>query len=484
MKSGAMATAVAPAVLSAQPNSKVVNIGIIGLGSISRSHIQQLQQLKDKARIVAVCDIYKPRLDWGMTVTRVTGYHDYRDLLADKNVDAVIICTPDHWHAHMAIDAMRAGKDVDVEKPMSLTIDEAREMVRVSEETGRILAVDSEHTAHGIWEPARAAIQAGVLGKLLWSQTSRSRNSVEPPWNYSIDGDASPENLDWERFLGPAPKRPFDAERFFRWRRYWEYSGGIATDLYVHHITPLMKVTGPEFPARAAASGGNWQFPPDALEVPDTFIMTMDFPSGHTMVCGGSLANSVELPIVIRGHEANIFFHGPDQRRPDYLVIEPEAPFVDDFREKIGKAGLEGLWLERRPGAGDESFQRLSPARREAWIAGVLGEAEVKKEYDATVRADPSLQSDPKRRAEYFGKLFVARVRSVAVKPRFRIDAKPAESFMENFLRCVHTRQRPVLDGRLGYMVQVAVVMAVQSYRQNKVMFFDAKTGRVLDEPV
>lgn len=404
--------------------NEVIRVGLIGLGNISRGHLRGLMGREDLARIVAVCDIYKPRLEAGVAQTKARGYHDYKDLIADPNVDVVFVLTPDHWHAQMAIDAMRAGKDVDVEKPMALTIEEAREMVRVSRETGRILAVDSEHTAHGIWKPARAAIQAGVLGKLLWSQTSRSRNTKDAPWNYRIEPEATPQNIDWERFQGPAPKRPFDAQRFFRWRRYWEYSGGIATDLYVHHLTPLVKITGPGFPSRVVAAGGNWIVPPDVMEVPETFVMAVDYPSKHTIVVGGSLANSLELPIVVRGQEANIRFFG-SQLRPEHLLIEPERLYAAAVKEKIRKAGLEGKWVR---------FESRGTEEEGA------GEA-------------------------------------------FRIDSPPADSFMVDFLRCVKTREKPVLDGELGYMVQVAVVMANQAYRENKVLFWDAKAEKVRESP-
>ena len=144
-------------------------------------HVKAELAMPDEAEVTAVCDVYAPRLDRGVTATKAKGYRDYRELLADKNVDAVIISTPDHWHARIAIDAMRAGKDVDVEKPMARTIEEAKEMVRVAKETGRVLAVDSEHMAHGIWKVARQVVDAGILGKLTWSQTGRSRNARERP---------------------------------------------------------------------------------------------------------------------------------------------------------------------------------------------------------------------------------------------------------------------------------------------------------------
>jgi len=478
----AMAPLAAASARRVQGANDIINLAVIGLGGNGQGHLRGLDALRNQAKVVAVCDIYKPRLEKGMQMTGAKGYHDYHDLLADSRVDAVIISTPDHWHAQMAIDAMRAGKDVDVEKPMALTIEEARRMVEVAKETGRVLAVDSEHTAHGIWKPARAAVHGGVLGKLLWSQTSRSRNSTTPPWNYSIDEDASPANLDWERWLGAAPKHPFDPERFFRWRRYWEYSGGIATDLYFHHVAPLIKVTGPEFPVRAVGSGGNWLYRTDVLEVPDTFIMTLDFPGKHTMVVGGSLANSLELPIAIRGHEANIVFHGPDQRRPSYLTIEPEAQFADAVREKVRRLGLEGKWIGGRSEEASR-FRSLPRARQEQMIANVLGEAEVKAAYEAAVKKSPSLATNPEERIAYFARIFGRRARGRAGRAVFRIDSPPAESFAENFLRCIRTREKPVLDGELGYMVQVAVDLPVQSYRKNKVMFFDPASGRVADQP-
>lgn len=404
-----------------------VNVGLIGLGNNGvHQHLMELRDLQDKAHLTAVCDIFAPRLDQGMTMTKAKGYHDYHDLLADPNVEAVIISTPDHWHAPMAIDAMRAGKDVDVEKPMALTIEEAKEMVRVSRETGHILAVDSEHMAHGMWKPARQAVDAGVLGKVLWSQTSRSRNAKTPPWEFPPEAaDASPQNLDWNRWLGSATKVPFNKDRFFRWRSYWEYGGGIITDLYYHHITPLISLTGRAFPYRAVAGGGRYVYSRESLEVPDTVIITVDFANQHTIMAGGSFANGVEVPIVIRGHEATMYFEEPSHLRPKAIVIEPEWCYKDVFVEKIQKLGIAGSWVEREVRDTDYGKPEL--------ICG------------------------------------------------YRIEAPPAESFAENFLRCVRTREASVLDGELGYRAQVAVGLAADAYRYNKVAFFDPKLERVVD---
>jgi predicted dehydrogenase len=402
-----------------------VRVGIIGVGNNGFGHVKAELKMQDEAELTAVCDVYAPRLDRAVTASKAKGYRDYQELLADKNVDAVIISTPDHWHARIAIDAMRAGKDVDVEKPMARTIEEAKEMVRVAQETGRVLAVDSEHMAHGIWKVARQVVDAGVLGKLTWCQTSRSRNAKEPPWDYTIDADASPKNLDWDRWLGSTTRVPFSQERFFRWRRFWEYGGGIITDLYYHHITPLIHVTGRPFAVRAVAAGGHFVYSPDTVEVPDTVVLAIDFANRNTMAVGGSLANSVELPIVVRGHEANMYFVEGSHLRPGAIVIEPERPFASGFADKIRKLGLNGKWVERE-----------------------------QQDTDTAGRA--------KQRA-------------------FRIESPPAESFDRNFLRCVRTREKPVLDGELGYRAQVAVELGARAFKENRVTFFDPKLEKVVD---
>lgn len=403
-----------------------IHVAIIGLGMNGSGHVHSVMNMKDEAELTAVCDLYTPRLDRGVSVSRAKGYRNYEDVLADKNVDAVVISTPDHWHARIAIEAMRAGKDVDVEKPMARTIEEAKEMVRVAKETGRVLAVDSEHMAHGIWKVARQTVDAGVLGKVLWSQTSRSRNAKEAPWNYKIDADASPQNLNWERWLGPTEKVPFSKERFFRWRCFWEYGGGIITDLYYHHLTPLIHVTGRPFAVRGVAAGGHYVYSPNTVEVPDTVILGLDFENGSTINVGGSLANSVEFPIVVRGHEANMFFVGGSHLRPGAIIIEPEKAFADVFADKIRKLGLEGTWVERQ-------------------------------------QEDTDTSESVKQRA-------------------FRIESPKTESFDRNFLRCIRTREEPVLDGELGYRAQVAVELGAQAFRQNRVTFFDPKLEKMVDQ--
>jgi predicted dehydrogenase len=235
-------------------------------------------------------------------------------------VDCVWIATPDHWHARMAIDAMEAGKDVYCEKPMALTWREARDFHRSAVATGRVVQIGSQDTSRPIWRTARRLVEAGKLGPLVWSQTSIARNVRDGDWKYGVSLDAGPHNLDWKRFLGPAPDRPFDPERFFRWRKYWDYSGGIATDLFVHVLHSLCIPLGNEWPVRVVSAGGVYVH--TDRETPDTFHALIDYEGGHTVFVAGTQANEQGLPVVIRGHEATMYLSGSD------VVIRPERIYA------------------------------------------------------------------------------------------------------------------------------------------------------------
>jgi predicted dehydrogenase len=280
---------------------------------------------EENIQIVAVCDIYDPRKNRAQTTTNATLHHDYRKLLENKDIDAVWIATPEHWHAIQAVEAMQAGKDLYLEKPMVRYVDEARKVYETAVRTGRIVQVGSQGTTDPKWQRAKALIKEGKIGTAVWSQTSYCRNSVRGEWNYSIDADASPSNLDWNAFLGPAPKRPFDKDRFFRWRKYWDYSAGITSDLFPHVMHPLFIAMDLGFPTRVSATGGIYVHPD--REVPDTIHLLADFPSGHTMLVAGSTANETGLETLIRGHKANMYLGG------NGVVIRPERTFAEEVEE-------------------------------------------------------------------------------------------------------------------------------------------------------
>ncbi len=326
-----------------------INVGIIGVGGRGTGVGRTFATLgveKNACKIVAVCDVYQKRVDANKEIHKCDGYLDYREVLARKDIDAVIIATPDHQHAHMAMEAMDVGKDVYVEKPMCHTIPETRRMVDKVRQTGRVLQVGSQTTSADQWWKAKKAIADGAIGQMIMSQGSYHRNSRDGEWNYRIDPDAGPtkkgaDYIDWKAWLGPAPTRSFDADRFFRFRKYWDYSGGTATDLFFHVVAPLnICWPEPQFPYRVMAGGGNYIFK-DGRDVPDTFHLIGEYAKGHSVVLSSSMANSQHIPGLIRGHEGTIIMveHGMFEGRTDSITLRPETRVNSDaYKGKFGTA--------------------------------------------------------------------------------------------------------------------------------------------------
>jgi len=319
------------------PSNRIV-MGTIGVGGQGTGDMENFLW-SDTVQMVAVCDVdRKHREDAQKKVEKhysenkpggpwkgCASYNDFRELLARDDIDAVLIATPDHWHASISIDACEAGKDVYCEKPMTLYWEEAKQVAEVVRRTGRVFQVGVQSTSDDVWWQANRLIREGAIGKVLWSQSGYCRNSRGGEWNWGLDENCSPQNLDWDLWLGPAPKRPFDKERFFRFRKYWDYSGGIATDLFFHALGHMAIALGPEFPRRVSASGGIYSFPD--REVPDTFHSVIDYPSNHTVILASSMANRQGLPEVIRGHEATMTFEGGQ------VVIRPEDEYQGERPE-------------------------------------------------------------------------------------------------------------------------------------------------------
>ncbi len=312
-----------------------INIGMIGVGGRGSSHVRTLNrrtEMKGDVRIVAISDIYDKRIDAARQLARVDEkdvHRNYHDLLSRSDVDGVFIATPDHWHAPMAIDAFEAGKDVYLEKPMTLTIDEARQVAQKAKETGRVLQVGCQHTSDITYHKAREVVQEmGLIGEILWAQSTYSRNSVYGEWDYHIDEGATAKEIGWDQFLGSAPKRPFDPDRYFRWRKYWDYSGGIATDLFYHRLSPLRQIMGVEFPTRVVGLGGIYVH--KDREVPDTYSTTVEYANDYVLM-GSSMANSAgneNMEPAIYGHRGTVTFDG------DVVIVTPEWQFLDGFVEK------------------------------------------------------------------------------------------------------------------------------------------------------
>ena len=402
-----------------------INVGLIGCGgrgtSDGKAFMKYARENNNACQIVGVCDVYTKRRRINAENHQCKAYADYRELIARSDVDAVIVATPDHWHANIALEALDKGRDVYLEKPMCHTLEEAKKLVDTARESKRIVQVGSQTTSADQWWKAKKAIADGMIGKMIMSQGSYHRNSIEGEWNWPIDPNAGPNGkgddyIDWTTWLGPAPKRPWDPDRFFRFRKYWDYSGGIATDLFFHVVAPLnICWDKPQFPTRVVASGGIYAF--HDREVPDTFHLLAEYPGGHSLVLSSSMANSQHIPGLIRGHEGTLVMveHGMFERYSPYLTVKPETV--------------------RLPGTHDRGpFPDYKFGREEVRI--------------------PVEQSD----------MMMLHV--------------------GNFLQCMRTREKPHLDVETAAHAQVLISLAVDSYRDNKVKYWDAENWRSQDHPI
>ncbi len=263
------------------PNDNI-RIALVGAGIIGFIDTDTALKVPG-VELVAAADVFEPRK---VRVKEYYGSHvdtytDYREILARDDVDAVLLCVPDHWHAPMSIDAMRAGKAVYCEKPMTRTVAEGMDVVNVANETGVVFQVGSQQGSSILNQKARELIAAGAIGELNMVESKSARNTSIGAWQYSVAQDATPENLDWDRFLGSAPKRPFEPIRCFRWRNYWDYGTAVAGDIFVHHFTGIHKAVNSIGPETIMATGGlrYWK---DGRDVYDVIAGICNYPETDT----------------------------------------------------------------------------------------------------------------------------------------------------------------------------------------------------------
>jgi predicted dehydrogenase len=285
----AAALAAGPALVSGRAANDKVNIGWIGVGTRGYAGLDWLHTASpNDVQITAICDTYqgyiaraKDRMQtvWGTTPKT---FVDYRELLADKSIDAVYIMTPEHLHHDMAIAALRAGKHVYIEKPLAHTIEEGFDIVREWQKAGKIVQVGTQNRSSSLYKKAKELVQQGMVGDVHFVRAFWYRNGLpnEPSWRYAIPPEANPQNTDWNRFLGTAPKHDWDAQRYFQWRLYWDYSGGISTDLLVHQTDIVNFMLDKTLPKSCMASGGiyRWTAKTDDRDVPDTLSAIYEYP--------------------------------------------------------------------------------------------------------------------------------------------------------------------------------------------------------------
>ncbi|WP_154856478.1 Gfo/Idh/MocA family protein [Cyclobacterium xiamenense] len=259
------------------PND-IIRIAVIGSGGMGIGDVNTAL-LVDGVEVVAACDLYDGRLLrakelWGKDLFTTK---DYREILQRPDIDAVINATTDHWHQKICLDAMESGKHVYCEKPMVQKSEDGHAIIAMQKKTGKVFQVGSQYVSSIIHAKAKELIEAGEIGAINFAEAQIDRHSARGAWQYTLPLDASPETVDWDTYLGSAPKRPWDPLRFFRWRNYRDYGTGVAGDLYVHMLSMLHFVTGSKGPNRILATGGlrYWK---DGRDVPDLHVGLFDYP--------------------------------------------------------------------------------------------------------------------------------------------------------------------------------------------------------------
>ena len=273
---------------SAQGANDRVRIGVIGTGSRARGLMSLLKKLPGN-EMVAVCDVYEPRLLQAAEIAGTTAAKvvDYRKILDDRDIDAVVIGTPDHWHKTITLEAVAAGKDVYVEKPVSHSIAEGAEMVRVIEASKQIVQTGTQQRSWDHWVLGKQIIDSGRLGQITFVHTYWYQHAIAGKY-----APVSMEQLDWKRWLGPAPDQPFKPERFYQWRHFWDFGGGGITDLMTHWIDVVHWYMDVEAPLSAVTTGHNYNL--KLWETPDTVNTTLDFPKNFTAAYLGTYISRVD----------------------------------------------------------------------------------------------------------------------------------------------------------------------------------------------
>ena len=401
-----------------------IGLGFIGVG-IQGTNLLRAFKAIPGVRPVAVVDLYDGHLARAREIMEggVATGKSYEDLLGRKDVDAVVIATPDHWHRRMVLDALDAGKDVYIEKPMTWSIEQGKSIIDQVKKKGRLLQVGSAGKTSAVTAKAREIVKSGAIGKVNMVRMANNRNSPEGAWVYPIPPDASPQTIDWARFLGPAPRRPFDAKIFFRWRCWWEYSGGVATDLFVHMLTTLHEIMETVAPRSVVSQGGIYRWN-DGRSVPDVMNSVFEYPENFIADLYVNLGNSrAPHGTVIMGTEGTLLMEGMNR-----LVVYPEQ------EPPAAQRGAVASWPEAMQRRYFES----------------LG---------YTADGKPKEARPPKKEQE--------------------IKVPRGPSHFEYFIMSLRDRSPSREDALAGHYAAGAAHLANIAYRKGRRMHWDLKTDRV-----
>lgn len=344
-----------------------VQVGVIGIGGMGGGHLNNLLKMEN-AQVTALSDVYEERLAKAREMApQAAAHRDFRRLLESTDVDAVVIATPDHWHALQTVLAMDAGKDVYVEKPISLTIAEGRAMVEAVKRHGRIVQVGTQQRTAELYQRVRDIVRGGALGPISFVRTWNYSNNY--PDGIGMDPNGTPPaGLDWEMWLGPAPQTAYNPNRYENWRRFWDYAGGNMTDWGTHHFDIVHWAMDVDAPRSVTAIGGKFYIQ-DNRETPDTLIASYEYP-GFVVTYENRILNA--NPMEGRGY--GISFHGAggtlivDRSRYE-IIPENGSDLEPEIVEGNGNAHaehmhafLEAVKSRAQPISDIESGHRASAA--------------------------------------------------------------------------------------------------------------------------
>ena len=403
-----------------------IQFALIGAGIQGQGDTHVAREVPG-VKLVAVADCYNGRLThakemWGPDIFTT---RDYKEILARKDIDAVIVATPDHWHKTAACDAMKAGKDVYCEKPMIHLYSDGPEFIETAKSTGRIIQIGSQRVSSQIYIKAKELLAAGAIGQLNMVTARWDRNSSMGAWNYTVPDDASPETCDWPRFLGSAPKIAWNPEHFFQWRKWKAYGSGVAGDLFVHLFSGTHFITGSHGPTRAVASGA-LRFWKDGRDVPDVMLGIFDYPEGFN--------------------------------------LSLRVNFVDGGEES------EGLIFTGSEGTMEISWKGVSVARspREKDPGLVI------ETYADAMQSELTAEHDKKYPPQHTGPVFQSQ-QMYAPPPGY----SDQYDHFHNFFGAVRSRQPVVEDAVFGFRAAGAALLGNVSIERDAVVHWDPETMKL-----
>jgi predicted dehydrogenase len=410
-------------------NSKI-RIALIGAGGMGNGDVQDALAVGG-VELVAAADIYQGRLD---RIKEVHGAHvfttrDYREILTRSDVDAVIIATPDHWHARISIDALNAGKDVYCEKPMIQKIDEGRPVIEAHKKSGRIFQVGSQYASALSFHKINQLLKSGAIGELNMVEAWLDRNTAMGAWQYSIAPDASPQTVDWDRFLGHAPKRAFEPIRLFRWRNYQDYGTAVAGDLYVHLLTGIHTATESLGPNRIYSTGGlrYWN---DGRDVPDTMFAVIEYPKSPS---------HPEFTFAMRVN----FKSSEPEERFGFKFVGSEGTILTDVRS---------VTISKRPRAAEPGYT-IDTFAKEQQTAFLR---EYRKQYPWREQTVDTLDSTGEQRW---------------------VSSRDAHrDHIRNFINAVRTRKPHFEDSTFGFRAAGPALLCNTSYFEKRICTWDANS--------